>query len=105
MFQKLANWIRGWKLPEGVKDFLGEIQLFFDGEVRRLVKQIGDEILRSIRAAIIEANRTDMSNKDKFDYVFNNVWKEYGSKEFLTTSLLNFAIELVFSLLKRQKFI
>lgn len=86
IFQKAADWIRGIKTPDWLRDLLQEIQDVFVA----FCIQIGKDYLTDLKNKIIEVSNTDLSNEDKFQAVFN-----YARDRFIGINIKDSALQLI----------
>ncbi len=95
----IADWIEGLKTPSWLKEF-GDF--FWSNVLIPTLKQIGNEALSQLEYLIIQAAKKDnMSNREKFVYVYNGI-KDMGNFKELGDSSLNLLIETTFSQLKAK---
>ena len=84
----VAFFSQGWvkAIIKAITSILGDV-----------LKQVGKEALEKIRAKILEVSATNMSNKQKFDTIFNFVKSLVPG---LKDSAINLLIETLYNQLK-----
>ena len=98
IFQKAYDWIASFKTPRWLKAFLQEIQ---DMLVATLL-QIGKEYLKNLENKILEVADMNIPSDQKFMIVFT--WGKQNIPN-IKDSILNLAIEILVSLLKKNSFV
>jgi hypothetical protein len=99
IIQKLYNKIRGIKTPL----WYVELGQFVQNLIMEITMQIGKEAMESIKNKIIEVSDKDISNKEKFDKVF-----DFARKELMLTikdRWINLIIETLVNQLKKKRII
>jgi hypothetical protein len=101
IFQRTYDWIRDWRAPYWFKYVLSYI---FENVLVPTIEQLGEEGYNELTGLIIKASKMDMSNKQKFVYVYEEFCKGYARKlpEELGESFINRSIELLYAELKHR---
>jgi len=97
-FQIPANWIKSRKTPVWLRVLLFELQNI----ITSMMLQIGKAYLEGLEAKIIEVENSDMSGDEKWQVVFT--WGKENIPD-IKNDVLNLAIELLLSILKKRKVI
>jgi SLT domain-containing protein len=101
IFQKAYDAIKAIKTPTWLKVLLGELQvLMFD-----IAKKAGQNYVAYVEGLIIQAaGMTNLSNKQKFEYVFDNARKSgVAAVITLKDNELNVLINFLYSQWKKIK--
>ena len=100
MFQKAYNWIKNWQTPTWLVVLLGEIQILLIG----ILEKVGKDIISEIEHEIIKVNDMNITDRQKFDRVFNFAVTKLDLT-YLTDSAINLLIEVLVSRLKDKRII
>ncbi len=98
MFQKVANWIKGWKSPSWFISLTNWLQNVI---IVPTLQSIGSELWQNLQGLVIEANKMNVSGQEKAVWVFQQ-FRITWPLEKISNHLLNLVIELCVAELKKK---